>query len=151
MTLTITSPDFKHNGLIPAKFTCDGEDISPLLQWAGVPEGTVSFVLICDDPDAPMGTWDHWLLFNLPGDTTELPEAVAVLPTGTREGNNSWGKIGYGGPCPPDKVHRYFFKLYALDGVLTVDDGVTKAEIESAMEGHVLGQAELMARYDRVR
>jgi len=151
MTLQLSSPEFEQEALIPAKFTCDGEDISPLLEWTGTPEATVSFVLICDDPDAPMGTWDHWLLFNLPADNFELPENIQVLPAGVREGKNSWDRTGYGGPCPPDKIHRYFFKLYALDTELDLKDGASKAEIEAAMDGHVIEMSELMARYDRPR
>lgn len=151
MTLTLQSTAFKQEELIPRIYTCDGEDFSPELSWAGVPEGTQSLVLIMDDPDAPMGTWDHWILFNLPADISMLAENFAELPAGTKEGKNSWGRTGYGGPCPPDKIHRYFFKLYALDQTLGLDDSVSKSAIEDAMQGHILGEAVLMGKYDRKR
>ncbi len=149
MALTLKSDGFTHEASIPSKYTCDGGDISPQLQWDGVPDGTQSFVLICDDPDAPMGTWDHWLLFNIPADLSQLQEGLGSVPSPTQEGKNSWGRQGYGGPCPPSGVHRYFFKLYAMDTVLELKSGATKAEIENAMKGHVLEQTELMGRYER--
>lgn len=149
MTFQITSNAFSQETEIPEVFTCDGKDISPDLSWSGAPANTQSFVMIFDDPDAPKGTWDHWILFNIPGDVTSLPENLQSLPDGTREGVNSWGKTGYGGPCPPDKEHRYYFKLYALDNMLELQNGVTKTQIEHAMQPHVIGQAELMGRYDR--
>ena len=151
MALTLTSQVIKNGDLIPQQYTCDGKDISPPLAWNGTPEGTKSYVLIVDDPDAPMGTWDHWLLFNLPGNTTELPEAISTLPEGTVEGSNSWNNTGYGGPCPPDREHRYSFKLYALDTLLNLGRGAKKQEIESAMHNHILEEAQLMGRYDRAR
>jgi len=150
MALEINSSEFEQNAKIPSRLTCDGDDISPAIRWQNAPEGTKSFALIFDDPDAPMGTWDHWLLFNIPANVTELAENIKQLPAGTKEGTNSWGRTGYGGPCPPDREHRYFFKLYALDTELSLDNGVEKKEIEKAMEGHILEQAELMGRYERV-
>ncbi len=149
MAFQIYSPAFEHNGSIPEIFTCDGGDRSPTLQWKGVPAGTKSLALIMDDPDAPMGTWDHWVIFNLPPETYELLEGVSKLPFGAQEGTNSWNKTGYGGPCPPDKEHRYFFKLYALDSMLKLVNGVKKEELEKAMEGHTIAETELMGRYNR--
>ncbi|OGQ21520.1 MAG: hypothetical protein A3I05_03700 [Deltaproteobacteria bacterium RIFCSPLOWO2_02_FULL_44_10] len=151
MTLTLKSNGFDANGLIPQKFTCDGKDISPELEWSGVPAGTKSLALIVDDPDAPMGTWDHWLLFNIPMNVTKFSEGMKARPLGTIEGKNSWNRTGYGGPCPPDREHRYFFKLYALDTTLSLKTGATKKEIEKAMQGHILAQTELIGRYDRPR
>ncbi|MDO8519763.1 MAG: YbhB/YbcL family Raf kinase inhibitor-like protein [Deltaproteobacteria bacterium] len=151
MALLINSSAFDVNGLIPNKYTCDGRDVSIPLSWSGIPAGTKSITLIMDDPDAPVGTWDHWILFNMPSGTTELPEDIKNLPAGTRQGKNSWGKTGYGGPCPPDKEHRYFFKLYALDSLLELKEGVAKKDLEKAMQGHILGKAELIGRYDRPR
>ncbi len=156
MALTITSPAFAHNGEIPKKYTCDGDDLSPDLAWTGVPEGTKSLVLIVDDPDAPdpaapQMTWVHWVLYNIPPDATALSEAVAptALPAGTREGLNDWKRTGYGGPCPPIGRHRYFHKLYALDTVLPDLGRPSKAKLEKAMEGHILEQAELIGIYKR--
>lgn len=151
MAFQLMSPDFAQNGTIPAKFTCDDRDVSPTLRWKEVPAGTKSLALIVDDPDAPKGTWDHWVLFNIPASVTELPEAVKTLPAGAVEGSSSWGKTGYGGPCPPDREHRYFFKLYALDQTLPLKPGAKKTEVEAAMTGHILDKTELMARYDRPR
>ncbi len=151
MALQLNSPNITPNGTIPAKYTCDGDNVSPALQWKDVPAGTKSLALIMDDPDAPRGTWDHWVLFNMPPSANELPEAAKTLPSGTVQGTTSFGKAGYGGPCPPDREHRYFFKLYALDQVLSLSSGAKKSEVEAAMKGHILGQAELMARYDRPR
>lgn len=152
MSLELTSSVFRSGGTIPPKYTCDGDDVSPPLQWSDPPEGTRSFALLVDDPDAPMGTWVHWVLLNLPSESRTLPQAVepdAVLPDGSHHGQNSWGRIGYGGPCPPSGTHRYFFKLYALDGPLDVASGVGKEELLQAMEGHVLAIAELMGTYSR--
>ncbi len=156
MALTITSPAFAHNGEIPKKYTCDGDDVSPALAWAGVPEGTKSLALIVDDPDAPdpaapQMTWVHWVLYNIPPDATALSEAVAptALPAGTREGPNDWNRTGYGGPCPPIGRHRYFLKLYALNTVLPDLGKPSKAKLEKAMEGHILAQAELIGTYKR--
>lgn len=149
MGFKLHSPAFDHNELIPEVFTCDGKDKSPALRWQGVPTSAKSLVLIMDDPDAPMGTWDHWILFNIPPETTEFSENVSTLPSGVKEGTNSWSKTGYGGPCPPDREHRYFFKLYALDTKLKLVNGVSKKELERAMEGHIIAETELMGRYNR--
>lgn len=151
MAFLIKSTAFDANSLIPNKYTCDGRDVSIPLRWDGAPAGTKSFALIMDDPDAPVGMWDHWILFNIPSTVTELLEDIKNLPPGTRQGKNSWGKTGYGGPCPPDKEHRYFFKLYALDKLLDLKEGVTKKELEAALQKHVLGQAQVIGRYDRLR
>jgi len=138
---------------IPQRFTCDGADVSPPLRWTEPPAGTASFALIVDDPDAPAGTWVHWLVYDLPATSRALPEGVAKsqkFPAGARQGSNDFEKIGYGGPCPPPgKAHRYFFKLYALDRRLDLKAGATKQELERAMKGHILTQAELMGRYHR--
>ncbi len=158
MTLTITSSVFSHNGDIPKRHTCDGEDISPALEWSGLPGGTKSVVLIVDDPDAPdpaapRMTWVHWVLYNIPPEAPALPEAVSPkdLPQGTKEGLNDWKRTGYGGPCPPIGRHRYFHKLYALDTVLPDLGRPTKGELQKAMEGHVLSKAELVGTYQRSR
>jgi hypothetical protein len=154
--MQITSSAFTPNGGIPARYTCDGEDVSPPLAWSGAPAGTKSFALIVDDPDAPdpaapRMTWVHWVLYDLPADATGLPEGAAKggLPAGTREGLNDWKRTGYGGPCPPKGRHRYFHKLYALDSALGDLGRPTKADVEKAMEGHVLAQAELIGTYQR--
>jgi Raf kinase inhibitor-like YbhB/YbcL family protein len=152
MDIKIMSSAFEEGDLIPAKYTCDGADISPPLQWDAVPEGTKSTALISDDPDAPMGTWVHWILWNLPADTKELAENVPadeILPNGARQGTTDFGKIGYGGPCPPSGTHRYFFKIYALDTELDLAAGARKAELVKAMEGHILGQGQLIGKYKR--
>ena len=153
MSLQISSAAFSAGETIPKKFTCDGPDVSPKLSWSEPPAKTQSFALIADDPDAPVGTWIHWVLFDLPADTKELAEGVAKLeqlPNGARQGRNDFGKIGYGGPCPPPgNPHRYFFKLYALDAKLNLKAGSTKADVERAMKGHILAQAELIGRYGR--
>jgi hypothetical protein len=154
--LTITSPAFAHQGAIPAAHTCDGDDTAPPLAWAGVPPGTKSLALVVDDPDAPDPkapklTYVHWVLYNLPADSTGLPQGVATgrLPAGTREGLNDWKRTGYGGPCPPIGRHRYFHKLYALDTMLPDLGAATKAQLEAAMQGHVLEHAELVGTYQR--
>ncbi|MFQ5945296.1 MAG: YbhB/YbcL family Raf kinase inhibitor-like protein [Anaerolineae bacterium] len=153
MTLEISSAAFTAGGEIPREHTCDGADLSPPLSWTQSPQGTDSLAVICDDPDAPMGTWVHWVLFNLPGDLMSLPQGVDTSPSlaeGWRQGRNDFGRTGYGGPCPPPgPAHRYYFKLYALDGSLELDAGATKAQLLEAMEGHVLAQAEVMGRYAR--
>ncbi|MBC7259110.1 MAG: YbhB/YbcL family Raf kinase inhibitor-like protein [Chloroflexi bacterium] len=151
-TLTLTSPAFPAGGEIPRKYTCDGENVSPPLEWGAPPQGTQSLVLIMDDPDAPAGVWDHWLLYNLPADARGLPEGIApdaARPDGSRHGANSWGRLGYGGPCPPSGTHRYFFRLYALDTTLNLAAGANKAQVLAAMAGHVLAQGELMGTYRR--
>ncbi len=154
MSLIITSPAFEQNSEIPRLYTCDGKDISPPLEWSGVPAGTKSLVLIVDDPDAPdpaapKMTWVHWVLYNLPPDSTGLPEAVSKegLPGGTLEGVNNWRRTGYGGPCPPVGRHRYFFKLYGLDTVLPDLKQPDKAEVERAMAGHVIAEGQLIGTY----
>jgi hypothetical protein len=153
MSLTVTSSVFKESERIPKKYTCDGDDISPPLEWSGIPKGTQSLTLICDDPDAPMGTWTHWILCGLAPDSTGLPEDVRLetrLPSGARHGMNSWHRLGYGGPCPPPgKPHRYYFKLYALDTLINPPGSPDKVAVEKAMEGHVLEMAQLMGRYGR--
>jgi len=152
MDIKITSSAFEDGGLIPAKYTCDGADVSPPLQWNKVPEGTKSIALICDDPDAPMGTWVHWVIFGLPADIRELAEDVPpdkTLPNGARQGTSDFGRIGYGGPCPPSGTHRYFFKIYALDRELDLPAGARKRDLLKAMEGHIVGQGELIGKYKR--
>jgi len=153
MAFAISSSSFPDGADIPKKFTCDGADVSPELSWTEPPPGTQSFTLIADDPDAPSGTWTHWVLFDLPAATTSLAEGVSKideLPGGERQGRNDFRKIGYNGPCPPPgKPHRYFFKLYALNGKLNLKPGASKQEVEHAMEGRILGKAEWMGKYRR--
>jgi len=152
MEIKVKSEAFEEGGMIPKKYTCDGEDASPPLSWTGVPEGTEALALICDDPDAPVGTWVHWVIFNIPPDTTGLSENIppeGVLESGARQGRNDFGNIGYGGPCPPRGTHRYYFKLYALDKKVDLEPGVTKDELLKAMEGHILAEGRLMGRYKR--
>jgi Raf kinase inhibitor-like YbhB/YbcL family protein len=153
MSFQLATTAFSAGGAIPRKFTCDGPDISPKLTWNDPPAKTQSFALIMDDPDAPVGTWVHWVIYDLLANTRDLAEGVAKqeqLPNGARQGRNDFGKIGYGGPCPPPgKPHRYFFKLYALDVKLGLKAGATKADVERAMKGHTLTQAELIGRYAR--
>jgi Raf kinase inhibitor-like YbhB/YbcL family protein len=148
-SLQLRSQSFMNNGSIPQVFTCDGADISPQLSWQDPPPGTQSFVLIMEDPDAPKGTWHHWIVFNIPVHVQEFPEAVQQLPVSTKTGKNSWGLTNYGGPCPPDQEHRYFFNLYAMDCILDLDNGVYYADLKQAMGGHVLDHAQLMGRYKR--
>jgi len=152
MAFELTSTAFAPGEPIPRKYTCDGEDISPPLRWSDPPQDTQSFALIADDPDAPVGTWVHWVLYNLPAETRALPQAVppeSDLSDGSRHGKNSWRRLGYGGPCPPSGTHRYFFRLYALDTVLDLKGGASKKQLLKAMEGHILGQTELMGLYSR--
>jgi hypothetical protein len=154
MAFTLTSTAFSEGEMIPKKYTCDDADISPPLAWAGAPEGTRSFALISDDPDAPGGTWVHWVMYNLPPATLELPEhlpASDTLSSGARQGISDFDRFGYGGPCPPSGTHRYFFKLYALDTALKLQGRVTKADLEKAMDGHVLAETQLMGKYSRER
>jgi Raf kinase inhibitor-like YbhB/YbcL family protein len=149
--MKLTSTAFPEGGTIPKDYTGDGRDVSPPLTWSEVPDGTRSFALIGDDPDAPRGTWVHWVLYNLPADQRELTEGVPTdptLPNGARQGKNDFNNTGYGGPAPPPgKPHRYFFKLYALDTTLNLPEGATKAQLEQAMKGHVLAQGQLMGKY----
>jgi Raf kinase inhibitor-like YbhB/YbcL family protein len=152
MEIEITSSAFEEDGLIPSKYTCDGADVSPPLRWESVPEGTKSIALISDDPDAPMGTWVHWVIFDLPAEVRELEENIPrdeTLPNGATQGTNDFGRIGYGGPCPPGGTHRYFFKIYALDTRLDLAAGTRKRELLDAMEGHILGQGQLIGKYKR--
>src|SRR5713101_10130530 len=153
MAPQISSPAFSAGEAIPRKFTCDGPDVSPRLKWNEPPAKTKSFALIMDDPDAPAGTWVHWVLYSLPAGTTELPEGVEKqeqLANGAIQGRNDFRRIGYGGPCPPPGTpHRYYFKLYALDTKLNLKAGATKPELELAIKSHILGETELMGRYGR--
>jgi len=154
VALTIESPAFSPMGEIPGVHTCDGRDTAPALRWSGAPAGTRSFVLIVDDPDAPdpaapKRTYVHWVLYDIPADASGLPQAAssATLPAGTREGVNDWNRTGYGGPCPPIGRHRYFFKLSALDTTLGDLGRATKADVERAMQGHVVASAQLVGTY----
>jgi hypothetical protein len=152
--MKIESSAFAPGQPIPQKYTCEGTDVSPAFRWSGAPAGTKTFALIADDPDAPARTWVHWVLFNLPAATQLLPEAVPKTESaaGGVQGRNDFGKIGYGGPCPPPgHPHRYFFKLYALDSELLLTSSATKKDVDGAMQGHVLAQAELMGTYQRRR
>ncbi len=150
--MLLFSPAFSEGAPIPARHTCDGENISPALSWEAAPADTRFFALICDDPDAPSGVWDHWLLFNLPAEHTRLDEGVsddfAPFP-GAAHGLNSWKNAKYQGPCPPSGTHRYYFTLYALDARLSLKPGATKPEILRAMDGHIIAEARLMGRYSR--
>jgi Raf kinase inhibitor-like YbhB/YbcL family protein len=152
-SMEIQSNAFKNGETIPKKYTCEAEDVSPQLSWTPAPEGTKTLALICDDPDAPVGTWVHWVLFNIPADTTELPEGVPdgdQVLGGAIHGRNDFGNLGYGGPCPPPgPAHRYFFKLYALDIELTLEAGAVKDDVMQAMETHILAKGELMGQYGR--
>jgi len=150
--MQLTSTAFQPGGQIPRENTCDGADTSPPLSWTGAPENTRSYALICDDPDAPRGTWVHWVMFNLSPQAHQLPAAVSSdrAPRGAVQGRNDFKNQGYGGPCPPaGKPHRYFFKLYALDTDLHLRAGATKSDVESAMKGHILAEAQLMGTYGR--
>jgi len=153
MSFQISSTAFSNGETIPKKFTCDGPDVSPQLRWKEAPAATRSFALIMDDPDAPTGIWVHWVLYNLPANTREMPEGMEKqeqLATGALQGRNDFRKIGYGGPCPPPGTpHRYYFKLYALDTKLNLKAGATKPDLERAMKGHILSKTELMGRYGR--
>ena len=154
MSIELKSSAFTQGQPIPPKHACTGDaasslkDVSPELSWGEPPAGTQSFALIMDDPDAPVGTWDHWILFNIPASTRSLPESLPVN-SGFSNGNNSWGRTGYGGPCPPSGTHRYFFKLYALDEMLAISEGATKGELEKAMVGHILAKGELMGTFTK--
>ncbi|MBN1433550.1 YbhB/YbcL family Raf kinase inhibitor-like protein [Candidatus Fermentibacterales bacterium] len=149
---TLMSSAFSDGEMIPELYTVDGTDISPPLEWSNPPEGTRSFALICDDPDAPAGTWVHWVIYNIDADVNQLEAGILPDPElfeGMLQGKNSWGRIGYGGPAPPSGTHRYFFRIYALSATLDMQAGVTKAELLTAMEGFVLDEASLMGRYRR--
>jgi Raf kinase inhibitor-like YbhB/YbcL family protein len=147
MPLTILSSAFSEGDEIPTRYTCDGDDLSPPLSWSGTPDGTQSMALITDDPDAPIGTFVHWVIFDIPPDTASLPEGVSDVGI---QGENGFGRMGYGGPCPPQgPSHRYFFKLYALDTSLDLPSSAKKSDVEMAMQGHVLTQGQLMGTYKR--
>lgn len=153
-SLTITSTAFKHMQPIPPQYTCDGADVSPPLSWSAVPPAAKSIALICDDPDAPAGTWVHWVLYDLPPSVDSLPENVPksdTIPGGGIQGRNDFRRMGWNGPCPPGGTHRYFFKLFALDTMLNLPAGKTKSEIEKAMKGRILAKGELVGTYTRKR
>jgi len=145
--MLLESQAFPHNGMIPPEHTCDGADVNPPLTIRNVPPKSKSLALIVDDPDAPRGTWVHWVVWNIGADTAEIP--ANSVPPGSLQGTNDFGKQGYGGPCPPSGTHRYFFKMYALDTSLALTAGATKAQLEEAMKGHILGKAELIGLYRR--
>ena len=153
MTMQMTSPAFADGERIPVNYTADGADKSPELRWGGIPPNTQSFALICEDPDAPRGTWTHWVLFNIPADRTSLAEGLATdkeLPDGSRQGKNDFGKIGYGGPSPPrGKPHRYVFKIYALDAKLDLPAGASRADVLKAVKGHILAEGQVTGQYGR--
>ncbi len=150
--MDLKSSAFEAGGMIPPTYTCDGSDLSPPLSWSAVPAKAKSLALIADDPDAPRGTWVHWVAWNIPATVHDLPEGVPkrdTLPNGMKQGTTDFRSIGYGGPCPPSGTHRYFFKLYALDATLNLLPSTTKKDLETAMQGHVLAQSELMGKYAR--
>ena len=152
MGIVVRSAAFDEGGLIPPRYTCDGADVSPPISLSGVPEGARSIALICDDPDAPAGTWVHWVVYDLSPDIKDLPEAVPPDKTvlgGAKQGLNDFRKIGYGGPCPPGGTHRYSFKVYALDAVTNLAPGARKDDLLKAMEGHVLAEGRLIGKYHR--
>ena len=153
MAFSVTSPAFASGATIPKPYTCQGTDISPELVWSGHPTQAASFALIVDDPDAPVGTWVHWVIWNIPASAQQLPENVAKhdrLDSGAVQGSNDFRKTGYNGPCPPPgNTHRYFFRLYALDGTLNLAPGATRKELDAAMKGHILAQAEYMGTFRR--
>lgn len=149
LAFTLTSHAFQPGEFIPAEYTCDGGNSSPALQWTGAPQNTQSFVLIVNDPDAPGGVWDHWVLFNIPSSLNHLEAHLKTLPKGVEEGKNSWGTTGYRGPCPPSGTHRYYFKLYALDTLLQLKSGANNKELTKAMQKHTLDMAELFGKYKR--
>ena len=152
MEIKVTSSAFEQDAMIPSKYTCDGAGISPPLQWDDIPEGTEAIALISDDPDAPMGTFVHWVLYDMPADTMKLDENTPpdkTLPNGAKQGITDFGTVGYGGPCPPSGTHRYYFKIYALDMQLGLESGASKGQLLKAMEDHILAKGELMGRYKR--
>jgi len=154
VALKVTSGAFADGGMMAGKYTCDGENVSPPLAWSGVPGEAKSLALVCEDPDAPSGVWTHWVMFNVPVGLGSLAENVppsGEMAGGGRQGRNDFGRTGYGGPCPPNGTHRYFFKLYALDALVSVEAGAKKDQLLKAMEGHVLGEGELMGKYERRR
>jgi len=151
--LNVTSDAFQHNGYIPDRYSCDAQGFSPSLSWDDVPSGTKSFVLICEDPDAPFKIWVHWVIFNIPAEVKSLKENISpdeLKKTGIVQGNNDFGTLGYRGPCPPQgKPHRYFFNLYALDTVLSLEEGATKSQLITAMQGHIIAESKITASYQR--
>jgi Raf kinase inhibitor-like YbhB/YbcL family protein len=152
MEIKIHSTAFEEGGMIPKKYSCEGIDVSPPLLWTSIPEGTRSLALTCDDSDAPMGTWVHWVLFNLPANILELPENIPqqrMLANGAKQGMTDFRKIGYEGPCPPIGTHKYYFKLYALDCMLDLNAGITKKQLTDAMKGHIIAEGQLMGTYKR--
>jgi Raf kinase inhibitor-like YbhB/YbcL family protein len=152
MTITVSSTAFRDGGMIPSQYACDGPNISPPIEWAGLPTDAETIALICDDPDAPAKVWVHWVVFDVPATRSGLPEAVPsekTIPDGGRQGTNDFGEVGYGGPCPPSGTHRYYFKVYALDTQLNLDSTTTKDRLLRAMEGHVLAQGQLIGGYRR--
>jgi len=154
LTMVIYSSAFKENEMIPPKYTCDGENISPPLSWSGASQNTKSFALVVDDPDAPMGIWVHWVVYNIPASVTSFDENIPPienLENGALQGMNDFHKKGYGGPCPPSGIHRYFFKIYALDKIISLSSGATKTQLEKAMDGHIIAKGELIGKYSRSR
>jgi Raf kinase inhibitor-like YbhB/YbcL family protein len=153
MSMKLTSPAFESGDSIPVKYTCEGEDVSPPLAWSDVPDGTRSLALVCEDPDAPSGTWIHWVIYDIPPSFTQLSEGVPtteVTPTGAKQGMNDFKRAGYGGPCPPPgKAHRYYFRIYALDIAPGLPAGATRADLQRAIEGHVLDRGELLSLFER--
>lgn len=150
--IKVTSAAFKEGQPIPRQYTCDGVNLSPPLEWSGVPKNAKTIAIVADDPDAPAGTWVHWVLYNLPAENIGLVEnvpATETLKAGGFQGKNDFEKIGYGGPCPPSGMHRYFFKIYAVDAELPLKAGATKAELEKALQGHIVTQGQLMGTYQR--
>jgi len=150
--MELKSTAFVQGGKIPGRYTCDGQNISPPLEWGAVPTGTESLAIICDDPDAPVGTWVHWIYYDIPAGVTQLPEQVRAVERpaiGGRQGINDFHKVGYGGPCPPGGIHRYYFKIFALNAMLNLSAGTSKSQLLKAMNEHILGQAELMGVYRR--
>jgi Raf kinase inhibitor-like YbhB/YbcL family protein len=151
--MKIKSTAFEEGGLIPSEFTCDGADVSPPLSWSSVPAGTESLALISDDPDAPVGIWVHWVIYNIPPTAAGLPKVIPgdeKLENGAIQGKSDFGKVGYGGLCPPSGTHRYYFKLYALDTVLNLEPGATRDQLLKAMDGKILAECQLMGRYKRI-
>jgi len=152
MEIKLTSSAFAPGGVIPRRFTCDGPDLSPPLEWKVEGEAILTFALVCDDPDPPSGNWVHWVIYNIAGNVRELAEGIPtqnVLANGTRQGTNDFRKIGYGGPCPPGGIHRYFFRMYALDAALELEAGANRNQLLAAIKGHILAEGELMGKYLR--
>jgi len=150
--MKLQSAAFEEQGMVPSRHTCDGDDLSPPLTWDDPPEATKCFALVSDDPDAPGGTWIHWVVWNIPPESRGLPQGVpkvAELADGTRQGITDFRRVGYGGPCPPSGTHRYFFRLYALDAKMDLPSGASRNDLDGCMRGHVLAQAELMGKYRR--